>query len=80
MTQFHYLAWPDHGVPTTGTPLLNLHYKVLRHTEGNDKPTLVHCRYLMMYYLFDHIILTNGLFAERFYFVKISSQLNTVVW
>ena len=57
VTQFHYLAWPDHGVPTTATPLLNLHRKVLKHVEGlnqsdaqnnnvdlSQKPTLVHCR------------------------------------
>ena len=45
VTQFHYLSWPDHGVPSTPTPLLNLRSRVMKHAEGSSQPTLVHCRY-----------------------------------
>ena len=43
--QFHFTAWPDHGVPSHPTPLLSL----VRHTFTANResigPMLVHCRY-----------------------------------
>jgi protein tyrosine phosphatase len=44
--QFHYLAWPDHGVPHSPDPLLAF-WKTLRlwldqNTGGG--PPIVHCR------------------------------------
>ena len=43
--QFHFTAWPDHGVPSHPTPLLSL----VRHTFSANResvgPMVVHCRY-----------------------------------
>ncbi|XP_062612923.1 receptor-type tyrosine-protein phosphatase epsilon-like isoform X2 [Saccostrea cucullata] len=43
VTQYHYTAWPDHGVPDP-LCLVVFHDHVTRTKDGrNDKPTLVHC-------------------------------------
>lgn len=46
MRQFHYMAWPDHGVPHSPDPLLAF-WKVLREWLDNTPgggPPIVHCR------------------------------------
>ena len=50
ITQFHYLSWPDMGVPEYYTTLINFtetvkehHVRKERHTKSG--PMLVHCRY-----------------------------------
>lgn|SRR3990167_2113978 len=45
ITQYHYLAWPDHGVPTENKTLMS----IMRSAEiilGNtlEKRIVVHCR------------------------------------
>ncbi|XP_028407981.1 tyrosine-protein phosphatase non-receptor type 12-like isoform X2 [Dendronephthya gigantea] len=43
ITQFHYTAWPDHGVPTTALPLINL-IKLVREYQPEDNPPIImHC-------------------------------------
>ena len=45
VTQLQYTAWPDHDVPRSATPLIELN-KTLRAVQGNrKKQLLVHCRY-----------------------------------
>lgn len=46
MRQFHYVTWPDHGVPRSPDPMLAFQ-KMLRqwldeNVEGG--PPIVHCR------------------------------------
>ncbi|XP_065918174.1 receptor-type tyrosine-protein phosphatase S-like [Dysidea avara] len=42
--QFHFTAWPDHGVPKYGTALLEFQKRVDKHYMGkSSKPMLVHC-------------------------------------
>lgn len=41
--QFHYTTWPDHGVPQSVQPLLELLYLVRDVQPAEDKPILVHC-------------------------------------
>ena len=44
ITQFHYTAWPDHGVPETALPLIHL-IKLVREYQPDDSPPIVvHCR------------------------------------
>ena len=44
---FHFTAWPDHGVPKYATSLLEFQKKVdKQHKRKNNKPMLVHCRYV----------------------------------
>lgn len=44
--QFHYLLWPDHGVPRNPAQLLCLVEVVnKRALEAAAGPVLVHCRY-----------------------------------
>ena len=45
MTQFHFTAWPDHGVPDYATSLLAFHKKIKKHHRPSMGPLLVHCRY-----------------------------------
>ena len=41
--QFHYSAWPDHGVPSSVVPLLRM-IRMLRDTQASETlPLLVHC-------------------------------------
>ena len=42
VTQFHFTAWPDHGVPDYATPILTFHRRVMK--EHKSGPIVVHCR------------------------------------
>ena len=44
VTLFHYLAWPDHGVPTNATAMINFIKRVRKAHPYNKQDTLlVHC-------------------------------------
>ena len=45
VTQFHFTAWPDHGVPDYATPILAFHRRVKKQHKASEGPMLVHCRY-----------------------------------
>ena len=45
VTQFHFTAWPDHGVPDYATPILAFHRRVKSQHDSAKGPLLVHCRY-----------------------------------
>ena len=41
--QFHYVLWPDHGVPNTVGPLLHM-VRLVRDCQASETlPVLVHC-------------------------------------
>lgn len=41
--QVHYVAWPDHGVPSVVHPLLDM-VRLVRDTQASETlPVLVHC-------------------------------------
>ncbi|XP_070193371.1 receptor-type tyrosine-protein phosphatase kappa-like isoform X2 [Littorina saxatilis] len=42
VTQYHYVSWPDHGVPST-TSLVRFWRYVTRETKHDSAPLLVHC-------------------------------------
>ena len=42
---FHFLTWPDHGVPSSENMLAFIR-RVNSATPAKGGPTLVHCRYL----------------------------------
>lgn len=44
--QFHFTAWPDHGVPLNTQVLIHFRELVRQHIqrEGGSAPTVVHCR------------------------------------
>ena len=44
VTQFHFTAWPDHGVPDYATSLLAFHKKLKKHYKPDKGPMIVHCR------------------------------------
>ena len=45
VTQLQYTAWPDHDVPKSAEPLIELN-RTLRAIQGNRKQVaLIHCRY-----------------------------------
>ncbi|XP_039268450.2 uncharacterized protein LOC120343362 [Styela clava] len=41
--QFHYITWPDHGVPITTSDLFYLRRMVLESQVNNPSPIIVHC-------------------------------------
>lgn len=45
--QFHFTAWPDHGVPETTEVLINFRHLVREHMDSfsRNAPAVVHCRY-----------------------------------
>ena len=45
VTQFHFTAWPDHGVPDYATTILAFHRRVKSQHDSAKGPLLVHCRY-----------------------------------
>ena len=42
--QFHFLVWPDHGVPQYATALLSFRKRVVRYHSEKRGPMVVHCR------------------------------------
>ena len=42
--QFHFLVWPDHGVPQFATPLLSFRKRVAKYHPDKKGPMVVHCR------------------------------------
>ena len=42
VTQYHFLGWPDHGVPKFATSLIEFIRRV-RRSYHSDRPILVHC-------------------------------------
>ena len=44
VTQYHFTAWPDHGVPDYATSILAFHRRVKAHHHPSRGPMVVHCR------------------------------------
>ena len=42
--QFHFTAWPDHGVPTQASPIITFRRKVISYDESHDGTIVIHCR------------------------------------
>merc|ERR550534_3612726 len=43
VVQFHYWAWPDHGIPTQVKPLLEM-VRLIRDCQASETlPVLIHC-------------------------------------
>ena len=42
--QFHFLVWPDHGVPQYATNLLSFRKRILKYHPEKRGPMTVHCR------------------------------------
>ncbi|XP_061182027.1 receptor-type tyrosine-protein phosphatase kappa-like [Saccostrea echinata] len=43
ITQFHFTAWPDKGVPQNVTSIVDFRNKVVSHDAKQDGPMLIHC-------------------------------------
>ncbi|CAM9605717.1 unnamed protein product [Lampetra fluviatilis] len=43
LTQFHFLTWPEHGVPPSARSLLDLRRKVNKCYRGRSCPVVMHC-------------------------------------
>lgn len=44
--QFHFLVWPDHGVPQYATNLLSFRKRVHKYHPDKRGPMVVHCRWV----------------------------------
>ena len=64
MVQYHFTAWPDHGVPDYGTGILAFHRKVLNTHCNSVEPMIVHCRFgylrISNTYIFKTMVYTNS--------------------
>ena len=45
VTQFHFLSWPENGVPQSTKALLEFRRKVNKSYRGRSCPIVVHCRW-----------------------------------
>ncbi|TNN25644.1 Tyrosine-protein phosphatase non-receptor type 12 [Liparis tanakae] len=43
-TQFHYMNWPDHDVPSSFDSILDMIALMRKYQENDDVPICVHCR------------------------------------
>ncbi|XP_066559711.1 tyrosine-protein phosphatase non-receptor type 22 isoform X2 [Amia ocellicauda] len=43
MQQLHYVNWPDHGVPSSIPPILEMLWEMRAYQEHDDVPICVHC-------------------------------------
>ncbi|XP_065178463.1 tyrosine-protein phosphatase non-receptor type 12-like [Sycon ciliatum] len=43
LRHFHFRTWPDHGVPTSSEPIVELIQMIRDHQPRNDPPIVVHC-------------------------------------
>ena len=58
VTQLQYTAWPDHDVPTSATPLIEIS-RTLKSLQGNGKQqVLIHCRSVISVLLNNNIKVT----------------------
>ena len=46
--QFHFTAWPDHGVPQRASPIISFRRKVRSYDQTHPGLILVHCRLVML--------------------------------
>ena len=46
MKQFHFMSWPEHGVPYHATGLLAFIRRVKASTPPDAGPIVIHCRYV----------------------------------
>ena len=60
VTQFHFTAWPDHGVPEYATPILAFHKKIKKHHKPSKGAILVHCRCTNMVVFTDLYVASNN--------------------
>ncbi|XP_038578106.1 tyrosine-protein phosphatase non-receptor type 22 isoform X1 [Micropterus salmoides] len=43
LTQLHYVNWPDHGVPDSIPPILQMLHEMRSHQDHDDIPICIHC-------------------------------------
>lgn len=48
VTQFHYVNWPDHDVPSSFDSILDMIALMREYQEHDDVPICVHCRYELL--------------------------------
>uniref|UniRef100_A0A3P9H5Q2 protein-tyrosine-phosphatase n=1 Tax=Oryzias latipes TaxID=8090 RepID=A0A3P9H5Q2_ORYLA len=44
LKQLHYVNWPDHGVPDSIPPILDMLYEMRSFQPHDDIPICIHCR------------------------------------
>ena len=64
VTQFHFTAWPDHGVPDYATLILAFHRRVKKQHKPSEGPMLVHCRYRELFSNTLHVHCICGLLCS----------------
>ena len=55
--QFHFLKWPDHGVPTYATALLHFRKRVHNYHPEKRGPMVVHCRSVISGMMCDDVMM-----------------------
>jgi receptor-type tyrosine-protein phosphatase gamma len=52
--QYHFTAWPDHGVPLHALPLVSFVRNSAAANTPDAGPIVVHCRYSLYFLLLDN--------------------------
>lgn len=55
VTQFHFLSWPESGIPPNTKSILDFRRKVNKSYKGRSCPIVVHCRYCLVFCIFYNI-------------------------
>ena len=84
VTQFHFTAWPDFGVPEHSAPLLKFIRKVEAANQSpNSGPMIIHCRYVslrqitIMFVSYECTLYSAGV-GRTGTFITIASQLQRI--
>jgi len=56
--QFHFISWPDFGVPRHATPLLYFLGRIRKfHKYSNSRPIVLHCRWVLEQLYLSHLMI-----------------------
>ncbi|KAK6471962.1 tyrosine-protein phosphatase non-receptor type 22-like isoform X1 [Huso huso] len=76
--QLHYVNWPDHGVPSSIDPMLEMIWEMRSYQEHDDVPLCIHCRTGAICAIdYTWKLLNNGIIPENFSVFDLVQEMRT---
>ncbi|XP_041092103.1 tyrosine-protein phosphatase non-receptor type 22-like isoform X2 [Polyodon spathula] len=81
--QLHYVNWPDHGVPDSLDPILEMIWEMRSYQEHDDVPLCIHCSAgcgrtgVICAIDYTWKLLTNGIIPENFSVFDLVQEMRT---
>ncbi|XP_058860986.1 tyrosine-protein phosphatase non-receptor type 22-like isoform X2 [Acipenser ruthenus] len=81
--QLHYVNWPDHGVPTSIDPMLEMIWEMRSYQEHDDVPLCIHCSAgcgrtgVICAIDYTWKLLNNGIIPENFSVFDLVQEMRT---